>query len=152
MFRNIGLADGGTQRLPRITGMGRALEMIITGRVIGPNEAMTIGLANEVLPPGKCMERALELASSVADLPLPVSRDMLRRLGFKARLTIPKAIMADKEAAVRGFGRDINDGLRIEAQCFNRLPTTEEFRDGSESSMIELIQTGRLVFNHRLLA
>ena len=59
---NIGLADGGTQRLPRIVGMGRALELILTGKVIDANEAYRIGLANEVVPKGQGMKRALELA------------------------------------------------------------------------------------------
>ena len=57
---NIGLADGGTQRLPRIVGMGRALDLIITGRVIDAREAHHIGLVNEIVPKGKGLERALE--------------------------------------------------------------------------------------------
>ena len=52
--------------------MGRAMEMIITGRVIGAEEALRIGLANEVVPSGKGLERALELAKEIAALPLPV--------------------------------------------------------------------------------
>jgi enoyl-CoA hydratase len=98
---NIGLADGGTQRLPRIIGMGRALELIITGRVIDAREAERIGLVNEVVPKGKSLERALELAEFIGSLPQP-------------------AIRTDKEAAVRGFGLPLADGLRIEAECFNR--------------------------------
>lgn len=98
---NIGLADGGTQRLPRIVGMGRAMELIITGRVIDAQEAHRIGLANEVVPKGKSLERALELAGFIAELPQP-------------------AIRTDKEAAVRGFGEPLKEGLRIEAECFNR--------------------------------
>jgi enoyl-CoA hydratase len=98
---NIGLADGGTQRLPRIIGMGRALELIITGRVIDAQEAERIGLVNEVVPKGKSLERALELAEYICRLPQP-------------------AIRTDKEAAVRGFGLPLVDGLRIEAACFNR--------------------------------
>lgn len=46
----IGLADGGSQRLPRIVGMGRALELIITGKVIDAQESYRIGLANEIVP------------------------------------------------------------------------------------------------------
>lgn len=96
---NIGLADGGTQRLPRIVGMGRALELIITGKVIDAQEAYRIGLANEVVPKGKSLERALELAKFICTLPQP-------------------AIRTDKEAAVRGFGESLDEGLRIEAEKF----------------------------------
>jgi len=98
---NIGLADGGTQRLPRIIGMGRALELIITGRVIDAREAERIGLVNEVVPKGKSLERARELAHLICELPQPAMR-------------------TDKEAAVRGFGLPLAEGLRIEAECFNR--------------------------------
>ncbi len=107
---NIGLADGGTQRLPRIVGLGRAMELIITGRVINAREAAQIGLANEVVPKGKSLERAMELAEFVAELPQP-------------------AIRTDKEAAVRGFGLPLAEGLRVEAECFNRSiydPATRE--------------------------
>jgi enoyl-CoA hydratase len=108
---NIGLGDGGTQRLPRIVGMGRAMELIITGRVIDAREAERIGLVNEVTPSGGCLERALKLAELIAALPQP-------------------AIRTDKEAAVRGASRPLDEGLRIEAQCFNRLLETPELREG----------------------
>jgi len=98
---NIGLADGGTQRLPRIIGMGRAMELIITGRVIDAREAERIGLVHEVVPKGKSLARALELAEYICRLPQP-------------------ALRTDKEAAVRGFGLPLAEGLRIEAECFNR--------------------------------
>jgi len=98
---NIGLADGGTQRLPRIIGMGRALELIITGRVIDAQEAERIGLVHEVVPKGTSLARALELAEYICRLPQP-------------------ALRTDKEAAVRGFGLPLAEGLRIEAECFNR--------------------------------
>ena len=108
---NIGLGDGGTQRLPRIVGMGRAMELIITGRVIDAREAERIGLVNEVTPSGRCLERALELAGEIAELPQP-------------------AIRTDKEAAVRGSGRPLDEGLAIEAQAFSKLLETPEMRDG----------------------
>lgn len=108
---NIGLADGGTQRLPRIVGMRRALELIVTGRVIDADEALRIGLVNEVVPSGTCVERALALAETIAALPQP-------------------AIRTDKEAVVRGFGRPLDEGLRIEAECFDRLLDTPEIAEG----------------------
>jgi enoyl-CoA hydratase len=108
---NIGLADGGTQRLPRIVGMRRAMELIVTGRVIDADEALSIGLVNEVVPSGTCVERALELAREIAALPQP-------------------AIRTDKEAAVRGFGLPLDEGLRIEAECFDRSIFSEETAEG----------------------
>ena len=98
---NIGLADGGTQRLPRIVGWRRAMELIVTGRVIDAHEALTIGLVNEVVPKGTCVERALEWAETIAALPQP-------------------AIRTDLEAAERGWGRDLDAGLQIEAAAFTR--------------------------------
>lgn len=98
---NIGLADGGTQRLPRIIGMGRAMELIITGRIFDADEAYRIGLANEVVPKGKSLERSLDLARFISNLPQP-------------------AIRTDKEAVIRGYGQPLEEGLKIEAQCFNR--------------------------------
>ncbi|MDX1993171.1 MAG: enoyl-CoA hydratase-related protein [bacterium] len=113
---NIGLGDGGTQRLPRIVGMGRAMELIITGRVIDAREAERIGLVNEVVPSGTCVKRALELAAFIANLP-------------------QTAIHTDKESAVRGFGLPLEEGMKIEAACFNRLLTDPEklaeMREGS---------------------
>lgn len=108
---NIGLADGGTQRLPRIVGWRRAMELIVTGRVIDSAEALEIGLVNEVVPSGTCLERALELAETIAALPQP-------------------AIHTDLEAAERGWGRPLDEGLRIEAECFNRLLGGAEIQEG----------------------
>jgi enoyl-CoA hydratase len=108
---NIGLADGGTQRLTRILGYRRAIELIITGRVIDAQEAHRIGLVNEIVPAGTCLERAMELAENIAGLPQP-------------------ALRTDLEAARRGFGRPLEEGLRIEAQCFNRSIMRPETFEG----------------------
>jgi enoyl-CoA hydratase len=108
---NIGLADGGTQRLPRIVGFRRAMELIITGRVIDAAEAHAIGLVNEIVPSGQALPRAQELAHRIAQLPQP-------------------AIRTDKEAATRGFGRPLDEGLRIEAACFNTLINGTEILEG----------------------
>ena len=108
---NIGLGDGGTQRLPRIIGMGRALELIITGRVIDAREAEHIGLVNQVVPKGESLKVAMEMARFICSLPQPAMR-------------------TDKEAAVRGFGLPLEEGLRIEAQCFNRSIFQPETAEG----------------------
>jgi len=108
---NIGLADGGTQRLTRILGYRRAIELIITGRVIDAREAERIGLVNEVVGSGTCLRRALELAEAVAALPQP-------------------ALRTDLQAARTGQGRPLDEGLRIEAQCFNRSIFASETFEG----------------------
>ena len=58
------LIDGGTQRLPRIVGMGRALDLILSGRLVGAEEALAMGLLTEVVAPGEHLARALEMASA----------------------------------------------------------------------------------------
>lgn len=108
---NIGLADGGTVRLPRIIGYGRAMDLIITGRVINAEEAKAIGLVNEIVKKGKSLERALELARFICNLPQP-------------------AILTDKESVVRGYNRSLPEAMRIEAECFNRLLGSPEMKEG----------------------
>jgi len=63
------LIDGGTVRLPRIVGMGRALDMILTGRPVLAPEAMTMGLINRITPPGQALASAQELARQIAAFP-----------------------------------------------------------------------------------
>jgi len=110
---NVGLGDGGTQRLPRLVGLGPALELIITGRVIGVEEAARIGLVNQISPSGKCLDEALELAHRIAALPQP-------------------ALRTDLEAAMRGFGEPLARGLEIEAERFNTLLGDPQLRLGAE--------------------
>jgi enoyl-CoA hydratase len=94
---NIVGGDGMTVRLPLVVGYARAMEMIITGRRVDVNEAREIGLVNEVVPRGKALERAQELAREIAALP-------------------QGAIRSDKESVMRGVGRTLEERLRIEAE------------------------------------
>jgi enoyl-CoA hydratase len=108
---NVGLADGGTQRLPRIVGLGRALELIITGRRIDVEEAYRIGLVNEIVPKEKLMARATELAEAICELP-------------------QGAIRTDKEAVIRGIGMPLEEGLRLECALFQTLLSMHDFYEG----------------------
>ncbi len=91
------LVDGGTQRLPRTIGMGRALELILTGRPVEAKEALQIGLINEITPPGQHLDRALELAEKIASFP-------------------QETMLADRQAAIEGRGLPLADGLALEHQ------------------------------------
>jgi len=63
------LVDGGTVRLPQIVGLGRALDLIMTGRAVGADEALAIGLVSRVVDNGTVRQRAVELAESIASFP-----------------------------------------------------------------------------------
>jgi enoyl-CoA hydratase len=89
------LIDGGTQRLPRIVGLGRALELIMTGRMVHAREAQQIGLVNELA--ADPVARALALADGLARFP-------------------QQTLLSDRRAALEGFGRPLDDGLAREAE------------------------------------
>jgi enoyl-CoA hydratase len=63
------LVDGGTVRLPRLVGHGRAMDMILTGRPVNADEALAIGLVDRVVPPGTALDHAMALARQLAELP-----------------------------------------------------------------------------------
>jgi enoyl-CoA hydratase len=92
------LVDGGTQRLPRIVGLGRGLDLILTGRLVGHEEALAMGLLTEVVPVGRHLERALEIAEGLAAFP-------------------QETMLADRRAAIEGLGLPLADGLALEAQA-----------------------------------
>jgi enoyl-CoA hydratase len=91
------LVDGGTQRLPRVVGLGRALDMILSGRMVPVDEALAMGLVNEVTPPGGHLDRALEYADALASFP-------------------QETMLADRNAAIRGIGMTFEEGLKLEAE------------------------------------
>ncbi|MET0730294.1 MAG: crotonase/enoyl-CoA hydratase family protein [Solirubrobacterales bacterium] len=91
------LIDGGTQRLPRIVGVGRALELILTGRVVEAAEALEWGMVTEVVAPGRHLERALEIAEGLAAFP-------------------QETMLSDRRAAIEGIGMTFAEGLALEAR------------------------------------
>jgi enoyl-CoA hydratase len=98
------LIDGGTQRLPRIVGLGRALDLILTGRIVEADEAERIGLVTEVVAPARHLDRALEIAEALARFP-------------------QETMLADRAAALDGIGLPLAEGMRMEAR--SALPTLE---------------------------
>src|SRR3954447_19914956 len=91
------LIDGGTQRLPRIAGMGRGLDLILTGRIIEAEEALAMGVLTEVVAPGKHLERSLEMAEGLASFP-------------------QETMLADRRSALEGFGLPLDEALAREAE------------------------------------
>src|SRR4051794_349042 len=91
------LIDGGTQRLPRVIGMGRALDLILSGRPVEADEAHQIGLVNEVVPAGRHVERALELAERLASFP-------------------QETMLTDRRSAIDGAGLTFEEGLELESR------------------------------------
>jgi enoyl-CoA hydratase/carnithine racemase len=94
---NIVGGDGMTVRLPLVVGFAKAMELVITGRRIDAQEALRIGLVNEIVPRGQALAAAQRLAEEIATLP-------------------QGAIRSDKESIMRGVGRTLEERLRIEAE------------------------------------
>lgn len=105
---------GGTQRLSRLVGVGRAKELIYTGRFVPAEEALRIGLVNEVVAAEAVYERAVELARSFANGP-----------------TV--ALQAAKDAIQNGVDADMTTGLLLERQGFAALFVSEDQKVGMES-------------------
>ncbi len=103
---------GGTQRLPRLVGRGRALQMILTGEPIDADEAYRIGLVNEVFAPAELLDGAIALAKKTT------------RVG-------PLAVRYGIEAVSRGSETSLEEGLRIEADLFAILCASEDMREGT---------------------
>ncbi len=102
---------GGTQRLPRVVGLGRALELITTARVIDAQEALRIGLVNAVLPQAELLPHCERVAAEI------LSRG-------------PVAVRMALDAALRGLETDLEHGLDQEATFFGLVSATDDMREG----------------------
>ena len=103
--------DGGTQRLSRVVGRGKAMEMILTGEVINAQEAQRIGLVHRVVPEAEL---------------LPAAMDMAREIASKS----PIAVRYAKEAVHKGLDLTLEQGLRLEADLYFLLHTTKDRTEG----------------------
>jgi enoyl-CoA hydratase len=106
---------GGTQRLPRLVGKGRALQIILSGERINAQEAYRIGLVNEVVP--------------VAANLIPRAEAILNQI-FK---NAPIAVKYSLEAVNKGLETSIADGLSLEASLFGICATTEDKKEGTQA-------------------
>jgi enoyl-CoA hydratase len=106
--------DGGTQRLPRIVGKGKALEMVLTGDIISAQVSLEIGLVNKIVSPGNLLAEVESLASNLA---------------AKA----PIAVKYIKEAVNKGMDLSLEQGLRMEGDLYFLLHTTADRTEGIRS-------------------
>jgi enoyl-CoA hydratase len=106
--------DGGTQRLPRLVGLGRAMEMILTGDFIDAQEAYRIGLVNKVVPQDELMEKTMALAQKIAKRP-------------------PLAVQFAKEAVNRSQEGDRVSGYALESYLHALTCATEDKKEGVQA-------------------
>lgn len=105
---------GGTQRLPRLVGKGAALRLLLTGKIVSANEALRIGLVDEVVPAAELMPRAQALASTMAQM-------------------APLAVRACLDAVHRGYDLPLDEALAIEASGFGYCCSTEDKAEGTQA-------------------
>jgi enoyl-CoA hydratase/carnithine racemase len=105
---------GGTQRLPRLIPLGRALEMLYTGNRIGAAEALRLGLVDHVVPMSRLMSQCEEIAAEICK-------------------SAPLAVQSIKRAVLRGVDLPLADGLKLEHELYDRLQGTEDAREGARA-------------------
>lgn len=102
---------GGTQRLTRLVGKSKAMEMILTGRMMDAQEAERSGLVSRIVPAGELLEEALKVAERIAGMGRP-------------------AVLAAKEAVERAYESTLAEGIRFERRLFHALFSTEDQKEG----------------------
>jgi enoyl-CoA hydratase len=117
---------GGTQRLPRAIGKAKAMDMVLTGRMMDATEAERSGLVSRVVPLDKLMDEALGAALQIAELP---------------RL----ALLAAKESVNRSYEGGLADGVMFERRMFHALFATEDQKEGMEA----FVNKRKAVFRNR---
>ena len=105
---------GATQRLPRLVGVGRALDLLLTGRRIDATEALAIGLVNRVVPEGSALSAAMEMAGQLAALSAP-------------------SLAATLDAVQTGLRQRFDEGMAAEAQRFGSLCSGLDWHEGTSA-------------------
>jgi len=117
---------GGTQRLPRAVGKAKAMDLVLTGRMMDATEAERAGLVSRVVPLDKLMDETLGAALTICGFGLP-------------------SVMAAKEAVNRAFEGGLSDGVMFERRLFHALFATEDQKEGMDA----FVNKRPAVFKHR---
>jgi enoyl-CoA hydratase len=125
---NLGVLPGagGTQRLPRFVGKAKAMEMVLTGRMMDAAEAERCGLVSRVLPPERLLEEAIKTAEKICELSLPV-------------------VMLAKESVNRAFETTLSEGVRFERRLFHSCFAIEDQKEG----MAAFVDKRKAAFKNR---
>jgi enoyl-CoA hydratase len=105
---------GGTQRLARAVGKAKAMDLILTGRMMDAAEAEKSGLVARLVPPEKLMDEAMKVAEAIANMSLP-------------------SVLAGKEAVNRAFEGGLSEGMAFERRIFHSLFATEDQKEGMKA-------------------
>ena len=117
---------GGTQRLPRAVGKAKAMDMVLTGRMMGAEEAERAGLVSRVVPADKLMDETLAAAELICQMSLP-------------------SLMMAKECVNRAFEGPLSDGVMHERRMFHALFGTEDQKEGMDA----FVNKRKAAFKHR---
>ena len=117
---------GGTQRLPRAVGKAKAMDMVLTGRMMDAAEAERAGLVSRVVPLDKLLEEALAAATQIANHSMP-------------------SVMMAKQAVNRAFESQLSHGVQFERQMFHSLFATDDQKEG----MTAFVEKRKPVFKHK---
>jgi enoyl-CoA hydratase len=117
---------GGTQRLPRAVGKAKAMDLVLTGRMMDVQEAERAGLVSRIVPADKLLEEAVAAAQAIADFSLP-------------------SVMAAKEAINRAYEAPLSEGMLFERRMFHSLFATEDQKEGMKA----FVEKRKPDFKHR---
>ena len=117
---------GGTQRLPRAVGKAKAMDLVLTGRMMNAEEAERSGLVSRIVPAASLVEEAVKAAEGICEFSLP-------------------AVMMAKEAINRAFEGPLSDGVHFERRLFHSLFATEDQKIGMKA----FVEKQKPVFKHK---